>query len=138
MLIVDDETPIRLVCRVNLSNAGFETLELADGREALAAARTERPDLIVLDIMLPGLDGWQVAQQLAADPATSEIPIVFISARSEKADQQRGYDLGGVGYITKPFDPAELSSTVEATLERIRRGEREALRAEWLAAIDRA
>lgn len=138
MLIVDDETPIRLVCRVNLSNAGFETLELADGREALAAARTERPDLIVLDIMLPGLDGWQVAQQLAADPATSEIPIVFISARSEKADQQRGYDLGGVGYITKPFDPAELSSTVQATLERIRRGEREALRAEWLVAIDRA
>lgn len=137
-MIVDDEPSIRLVCRVNLGNAGFTTLEAADGRGALAAARTERPDLIVLDIMLPGLDGWRVAEELASDSRTSDIPIIFISARAEQTDQRRGYELGGVGYITKPFDPATLSSTVERTLERIFRGEREALRAEWLASIERS
>jgi DNA-binding response OmpR family regulator len=131
VLIVDDEQSIRLVCRVNLDSAGFETLEAADGAEALAAARTERPDLILLDIMLPTLDGWAVAEELTSDEATREIPIVFLSARSEHADLSRGYELGGVGYITKPFDAAELGEVVAGTLAAVRRGEREALREAW-------
>jgi DNA-binding response OmpR family regulator len=119
------------VCRVNLHSAGFETLEAADGAEALAVARSERPDLILLDIMLPALDGWLVAQELAGDEKTKEIPIVFLSARSEEADLRRGYELGGVGYITKPFDAAELPELVSATLAAVRRGERDALRDAW-------
>lgn len=116
---------------MNLSNAGFETLEASDGEEALALARSERPDLILLDIMLPTLDGWSVAKVLAAGEGTTDIPIVFLSARSETADAKRGHELGAVGYITKPFDAASLPDVVARTLERIRRGDREGLRRDW-------
>jgi CheY-like chemotaxis protein len=132
VLIVDDEHAIRLVCRVNLSSAGFDTLEASDGVEALALARAERPDLILLDIMLPALDGWRVAEELGAGEDTREIPIVFLSARSEPADAQRGHELGGMGFITKPFDAAALPDVVRHTIDRVRRGEREAVRREWL------
>ncbi|MGH2922262.1 MAG: response regulator [Gaiellaceae bacterium] len=132
MLIVDDEQAIRLVCRVNLRTAGFETLEASDGATALALARSERPDLILLDIMLPGLDGWSVAEELAATEETREIPIVFLSARSDRGDVRRGYDLGGVGYVTKPFDATALPDLVARTIDSVRRGERDALRRNWL------
>jgi CheY-like chemotaxis protein len=136
VLIVDDEAAIRLICRVNLQDGGFEIVEAADGETGLALARSEPPDLILLDIMLPGLDGWSVAEELAADPKTADIPIVFLSARSDESDQVRGYEAGGVGYIRKPFDPAELAATVSTTLERLAKGEREALRDEWRASLD--
>jgi CheY-like chemotaxis protein len=136
VLIVDDEQAIRLVCRVNLRSAGFDTLEAWDGVEALALARAERPDLILLDIMLPALDGWRVAEELGAGEDTREIPIVFLSARSEPADAQRGHELGGVGYITKPFDAAGLPDVVAHTIDRMRRGERDAVRREWLEELD--
>ena len=135
VLIVDDEQAIRLVCRVNLGSAGFDTLEASDGEEALAVARAERPDLILLDIMLPAVDGWRVAEELGASEDTREIGIVFLSARSERADAQRGHELGGVGYITKPFDAAALPDVVAQTIDRLRRGEREAVRREWLAEL---
>ena len=131
VLIVDDETAIRLICRLNLRSAGFETLEAPDGASAIALARAERPDLILLDIMLPEVDGWRVAEELAADDETREIPIVFLSARSDSGDQVRGHGTGGVGYITKPFDPAAMTTTVRDVLERVRRGERDAMRREW-------
>lgn len=135
VLIVDDETAIRLICRLNLRSAGFETLEASDGVSAIALARAERPDLILLDIMLPELDGWHVAEALAADDETREIPIVFLSARSESGDQVRGHGTGGVGYITKPFDPLAMTKTVRDVLEGVRRGEREAMRREWQRTI---
>jgi CheY-like chemotaxis protein len=131
VLIVDDETSIRLICRLNLRSAGFDTLEASDGASAIALALAELPDLILLDIMLPGMDGWQVAEELAANDETREIPILFLSARSESGDQRRGHATGGVGYITKPFDPLAMTNTVRDVLERIRRGEREAMRREW-------
>jgi CheY-like chemotaxis protein len=131
VLIVDDETSIRLICRLNLRSAGFDTLEASDGASAIALALAELPDLILLDIMLPGMDGWQVAEELAANDETREIPILFLSARSESGDQRRGHATGGVGYITKPFDPLEMTNTVRDVLERVRRGEREAMRREW-------
>jgi DNA-binding response OmpR family regulator len=131
VLIVDDESAIRLVCQLNLDSVGFQTLEAADGETALALARTEHPDLILLDVMLPGLDGWGVAEQLAASPETREIPILFLSARSDRTDEERGHEAGGLGYITKPFDPEELIDRVRDVLERSARGEREALRREW-------
>jgi CheY-like chemotaxis protein len=131
VLIVDDEIAIRLICRLNLRSAGFDTLEASDGASAIALARAERPDLILLDIMLPELDGWHVAEELAANDETREIPIVFLSARSESGDQIRGHGAGGVGYITKPFDPLAMTNVVRDALERVRRGERDAMRREW-------
>ena len=131
ILIVDDESAIRLVCQLNLDSVGFQTLEASDGESALALARTEQPDLILLDVMLPGIDGWRVAEELAASPETREIPILFLSARSDRADEERGHEVGGLGYITKPFDPEELIDRVRDVLERASRGEREALRREW-------
>jgi CheY-like chemotaxis protein len=135
VLIVDDETAIRLICRLNLRSAGFDTLEASDGVSAIALARAERPDLILLDIMLPELDGWRVAEELAAHDETSEIPILFLSARSESGDQRRGHAMGAVGYITKPFDPLAMTNTVRDVLERVCRGEREAMRREWQRAM---
>lgn len=135
VLIVDDETAIRLICRLNLRSAGFDTLEASDGASALALAQAERPDLILLDIMLPEVDGWSVAEQLAANDETREIPVLFLSARSDNADQVRGHETGGVGYITKPFDPLAMTNTVQSVLKRIRRGERDAMRREWQRSI---
>ena len=131
ILVVDDESAIRLLCRVNLDSAGFDTIEAGDGETALALARSERPDLILLDVMLPGLDGWGVAQKLAEMPETRGIPIVFLTARSAASDEVQAHAVGGVGYITKPFNPAELSQTVTATIQRVRRGERDQIRLEW-------
>jgi DNA-binding response OmpR family regulator len=131
VLVVDDEAAIRLVCRLNLRIAGFETIEAADGEAALELARSERPDLILLDIMLPNVDGFGVAEELASAAGTREIPIVFITARSDRNDELRGYEAGGVGFVTKPFDPELLGETVRAAIMRVRRGEREQLRSEW-------
>ena len=124
VLVVDDEPAIRVVCRVNLAAAGIDVLEAADGESGLELAKRERPDLILLDVMMPGFDGWDVARKLAEDPATREIPIVFLTARAEMTDRRRAQLLGGVGYIVKPFDPVDLGEVVEGVLTRIERGER--------------
>jgi CheY-like chemotaxis protein len=132
VLVVDDESAIRLLCRVNLESAGIEVEEAEDGAEALRALEGRPPDLILLDVMMPNLDGWGVAERLAASGATREIPVVFLTARAEDADRRRAFDLAAVGYVVKPFDPVALPELVETTLERLARGEREQLRAEVL------
>jgi DNA-binding response OmpR family regulator len=129
-LVVDDEQSIRLLCRVNLGASGMEVLEADDGNAGLELARSEQPDLILLDVMMPGLDGWDVARELAQDAATRDIPVVFLTARAEAADRRRGAQLGGVGYVVKPFDPVSIGDFVERVLSRIERGEREQLRRE--------
>jgi CheY-like chemotaxis protein len=134
ILVVDDEPAMRALCRVNLTVSGMAVVEARDGEEALALVQAERPDLILLDVMMPGLDGWEVAERLAAEPETREIPVVFLTARAEPADRVRGRDLGAVGYVTKPFDPVGIADLVERTLERLANGEREQLRAEILHA----
>src|SRR5918998_606128 len=130
VLVIDDEAPIRLLCRVNLEAEGMTVLEAGDGPGGLARARDERPDIILLDVMMPGLDGWGVAEQLLEDPETAGIPIIFLTARAEF--RARGLDIGGVDYITKPFNPVELAPLVRGLLERIERGERDELRSEKL------
>ncbi|MGZ4281630.1 MAG: response regulator transcription factor [Gaiellaceae bacterium] len=128
VLVVDDESSIRMLCRVNLTASGIEVLEAGNGRDAVELIRQEKPDLVLLDVMMPDLDGWEVARQLAADPKTREIPIVFLTARAGEDDRRLGEQLGGVGYVVKPFDPVRIGQMVEEVLTRIEQGEREALR----------
>ena len=135
VLVIDDEAPIRLLCRVNLEAEGMEVLEAPDGRSGLEVARAESPDAILLDVMMPGLDGWSVAEQLLEDDATDSIPIVFLTARADLRDRARGMDLGGLDYITKPFNPVELASLVREVVAAVERGEREALRSEKIAEL---
>ena len=135
VLVIDDEAPIRLLCRVNLEAEGMDVLEAADGPAGLDTARAERPDVILLDVMMPGLDGWRIAKELLDDSSTSGIPIVFLTARAELRDRARGIDLGGVDYITKPFNPVELAPMVRGLLGRVDAGEREELRREKLSEL---
>jgi DNA-binding response OmpR family regulator len=135
VLVIDDEAPIRLLCRVNLEAEGIEVLEAADGPSGLDTARIEIPDVVLLDVMMPGLDGWQVAEELLDDDRTAEIPIVFLTARAELRDRARGLDLGGVDYVTKPFNPVELAPLVRGLVERVANGERDAMRREKLGEL---
>jgi DNA-binding response OmpR family regulator len=135
VLVIDDEEPIRLLCRVNLQLEDMEVLEAADGPTGLEQAREHRPDVILLDVMMPGLDGWRVAEKLLEDDRTNEIPIIFLTARAEFRDRARGLDIGGVDYVTKPFNPLELAPLVRQLLDRIEKGERDELRGEKLAEL---
>jgi two-component system phosphate regulon response regulator PhoB len=135
VLVIDDEAPIRLLCRVNLEAEGMTVLEAPDGLDGLAQARAATPDVILLDVMMPGLDGWRVAEELLDDSRTDSIPIVFLTARAELRDRARGIDLGGVDYVTKPFNPVELAPLVRRLLERVENGERDDLRREKLTEL---
>jgi DNA-binding response OmpR family regulator len=135
--VVDDERAIRLLCSVNLAAAGMEVLEAVDGSTGLELARKERPDLVLLDVMMPGVDGWTVARELAEDERTRDIPVVFLTARADPADKHLGEQLGGVGYLVKPFDPVYIGEYVEDVLTRIERGERDQLRREISSGPDR-
>src|SRR5436305_14599029 len=107
VLVIDDEAPIRLLCRVNLEAEGMQVLEAADGPSGLDQARREHPDVVLLDVMMPGLDGWRVAEHLLDDERTKSIPIVFLTARPEFRDRARGLDIGRVDYVTSAFHPVE-------------------------------
>jgi DNA-binding response OmpR family regulator len=135
VLVVDDEPPIRLLCRVNLEAEGMEVVEAADGSTGLRLAQEERPDVVLLDVMIPGIDGWQVAEQLLGDSATSSIPIIFLTARAELRDRARGIDIGGVEYVTKPFNPVELAPLIRDLIARVDRGEADELRRAKLAEL---
>jgi len=135
VLVVDDDAPIRLLCRVNLEAEGMEVIEAADGTVGLEKARSASPDVVLLDVMLPKVDGWRVAEALLEDPKTGEIPIVFLTARAELRDQARGLELGGIDYITKPFNPVELADVIRELLDRVSRGEHASVRKEKLARL---
>jgi CheY-like chemotaxis protein len=132
VLVADDEPAMRVLCRVNLQVDGVEVLEASDGSEALEVATRERPDLVLLDVMMPGIDGWEVARRLEADAATRDIPILFMTALAGADDRRRGFEAGGVGYIVKPFDPIQLGQRVNRTLELLEQGDRDRLRREML------
>jgi DNA-binding response OmpR family regulator len=135
VLVIDDEGPIRLLCRVNLEAAGMVVDEAENGPTGIEAARKERPDVILLDVMMPGMDGWDVFGELAKEERTATIPVVFLTARAELRDQARGLELGGVDYVTKPFDPLELAPLIDDLLERIERGDVHERRRERLAEL---
>ncbi|HYY63542.1 MAG TPA: response regulator [Gaiellaceae bacterium] len=135
VLVVDDEAPIRLLCRVNLEAERMKVLEAPDGDTGLEIARTEQPDVVLLDVMMPGRNGWEIAEELLSDETTSGIPIVFLTARAEVKDRAKGIDLGGVDYVTKPFNPVELAPLVRDLVQRVESGERDDLRREKFAEL---
>jgi CheY-like chemotaxis protein len=135
VLVADDEAPIRLLCRIGLEAAGVEVTEAADGLAALASAQRDRPDAILLDLVMPRLDGWETADALLADPATASIPIVFFTARTEFADRARRLEVDGVDYLTKPFDPDAIAPLIERLIERTTLGGRSGRRRERIAEL---
>ena len=112
ILVADDDPVILRLIEINLSLEGFDVQLAEGGQEAIDKARAEQPDLILLDVMMPGVTGWEAAKRLKEDPETTEIPIVFLSARTQEEDRRRGEELGVAAYVTKPFDPRELISTI--------------------------
>ncbi len=110
--MADDDPVILRLIEVNLGLEGFEVVTAGRGEDALAKARDVSPDLILLDVMMPGMSGWEVARRLKEDGKTADIPVVFLSARTQEEDRRRGQELGVVAYVTKPFDPDDLVDTV--------------------------
>ncbi|MBE0428902.1 MAG: response regulator [Thermoleophilia bacterium] len=121
VMIVDDEASLRALVRANLEIDGFEVSEAVDGIEAMKMMRESKPDLVLLDIMMPGKDGIEVLEEMAADSELRNIPIIMLTAKGEQEDLQKGVDLGARGHITKPFDPEQMVRTVKAALGIIRR-----------------
>lgn len=117
ILVVDDEPAVLRLVELNLELDGYVVITASNGVEAIDLASQHRPDLIVLDVMMPGLDGLEVAERLKSDPATQAIPIIFLSARSAASDVSLGLAAGAASYMTKPFDAAVLSAKIAALLQ---------------------
>jgi DNA-binding response OmpR family regulator len=118
VLVADDDDDIRDLVAFRLDRAGYEVLRAGDGQEALDLAKEHRPDLAVLDVMMPKLTGYDVTRELRADPATSRIPVILLTARVQEADVARGFEAGADDYVKKPFSPQELKARVQAVLGR--------------------
>ena len=118
ILIVEDEANIRQLLRYNLEKEGFQVMEAADGLQGLKTAQREKPDLVLLDLMLPGMDGLEVCRTLKGAPATSALPIIMLTAKAEEVDKIIGLELGADDYMTKPFSPRELTARIKAVLRR--------------------
>ena len=116
VLVVDDDEMVAEVVRVNLAADGFEVLHAPNGEAALAAVAEHRPDLVVLDVLMPEMDGWTVLSRLRDDPQSAALPVIMLTAKTMPADQVRGYNLGADGYVTKPFSADELMAKVHEIL----------------------
>jgi len=118
ILIVDDEDNIRELVKFHVKNEDYQVLEASNGREALNKTKDERPDLIILDLMLPGIDGLEVCRQVKGNRQTSGIPVIMLTAKQEETDMIFGLELGADDYVTKPFSPRALLARVKAVLRR--------------------
>jgi DNA-binding response OmpR family regulator len=116
VLVIDDEPDVLLLCRVNLQHAGYDVIEAADGAHGVARAVDELPDAIVLDLMLPVMDGYSVLAALRSDDRTRAIPVLVLTAKAQREDRVRCWEEGASDYMTKPFSPAALSSALEQLL----------------------
>jgi len=122
VLVVDDDPVILKLLEVNFEMEGFQVVRAADGAEGLERAREVRPDIVVLDVMMPRMTGYEVAKALREDDGTAHIPIIFVTARAQSSDVEKGMELGVEDYVTKPFDPLDLIDRVNALLARSRDG----------------
>ena len=120
VLVVEDETDIRDLIALHLSREGFRCRTAGNGVDALAEVRSSHPDLLVLDLMLPGLGGLEVCRRLRAEPATASLPIIMLTAKADEVDRVVGLELGADDYVVKPFSPKELVARVRAVLRRSR------------------
>ena len=118
LLLADDDRDIRDLVAFKLEQAGFEVRAVDDGLQALEAALADAPDLLVLDVMMPGLSGVDVTRELRADPRTADVPIILLTARAQESDVETGFAVGADDYVVKPFSPRELVSRVNAVLAR--------------------
>jgi DNA-binding response OmpR family regulator len=118
VLAADDDEDILALIAFRLEHSGYTVLQARDGEEALDLARTSSPDLAVLDVMMPKIDGFEVTRRLREDDSTSRMPIILLTARTQETDVQRGFDAGADDYIRKPFSPQELRARVQAILGR--------------------
>ena len=113
VVLAEDDPDIQLVARLALNRVGFTVRVFGNGTDALEAIRAHAPDVVLLDWMMPELDGPETCRQLKADPATADIPVIFLTAKSQLSEIQRGLSLGAIGYVTKPFDALTLGSQVK-------------------------
>ena len=120
VILAEDDPDIQLVARLALKRAGFTVQVVGNGVEALDAIRQQPPDVVLLDWMMPELDGPETCRRLKADPATAAIPIIFLTAKSQEAEIQRGLSLGAAGYVTKPFDALALGQQVRDIVDKQR------------------
>ena len=120
VLVVEDEVPLLTLLRYNLEKEGFRVAEARDGEEALVAVKDSKPDLVLLDWMLPLVSGIEVCRQIRRMPETRNLPVVMLTARGEEADKVRGLNSGADDYVTKPFSPSELTARLKAVLRRAR------------------
>ncbi len=120
VLIVDDEKDLVDLVRYHLEKEGFQCLQASDGLTALRLAQEQRPDLLVLDLMLPGLDGLEICRQLRRDPMTASLPIIMLTAKAAEVDRVVGLEIGADDYLVKPFSPRELVARVKAILRRLK------------------
>jgi DNA-binding response OmpR family regulator len=118
ILVADDDVDIRELVEFKLSTLGHDVVAVADGAAAIEACQSERPDLAVLDVMMPGVSGLDAIRAIRADPALADLPVILLTARAQESDVETGFDSGADDYITKPFSPRELASRVQALLTR--------------------
>lgn len=118
VLVADDDEDILALVAFRLERAGYAVVTAQDGEQALALAREKRPDLAVLDVMMPRLTGYEVTERLRRDETTSGIPVILLTARAQEADVTRGFEAGADDYVKKPFSPQELRARVQAMLGR--------------------
>ena len=118
ILIIDDEEDLIELVRYNLEKEGFRVQGMPDGESGIAAASRELPDIVLVDLMLPGIDGLEVCRRLRAETRTAQIPIIMLTAKSAEADRIVGLELGADDYVTKPFSPRELAARIKAVLRR--------------------
>ena len=118
VVIADDDPDIRRLVQITVTNAGCDVTVAADGEEALELIRAAPPDLVILDVLMPRMDGWEVARELKGDPLTQGVPIMFLTSRGQEHDVLEGFHSGAADYMVKPFSPRELQVRVRAVLAK--------------------
>ena len=119
ILVADDDVDIRELVEFKLSTMGHDIIAVGDGAAAVEACRAQKPDLAVLDVMMPGVSGLDAIREIRSDPALADLPVILLTARAQESDVETGFDSGADDYITKPFSPRELASRVEALLAKV-------------------
>ena len=118
ILVADDDVDIRELVEFKLSTLGHDVVAVSDGQAAIDACQAQRPDLAVLDVMMPGVSGLDAVRAIRADPALAGLPVILLTARAQESDVETGFDSGADDYVTKPFSPRELAARVQALLAR--------------------